>query len=42
MANAYGQKAEELEKNENLVNYVKESLKTEKTIEFIVANAKIK
>ena len=42
MANAYGQKAEELEKNENLVNYVKESIKTEKTIEFIVANAKIK
>ena len=42
MANAYGQKAEELEKNENLVNYVKESLKTEKTIEFIVANVKIK
>ncbi len=42
MANVYGQKAEELEKNENLVNYVKESLKTEKTIEFIVANAKIK
>ncbi len=42
MAKAYGQKAEELEKNENLVNYVKESLKTEKTIEFIVANAKIK
>ena len=42
MAKAYGQKEEELEKNENFVNYLKENLKTEKTIEFIVANAKIK
>ena len=42
MAKMYGQKEEDVKKNENLVNYVKENLRTEKTIEFIVANAKIK
>lgn len=42
MAKAYGQKEEEVKNNEHLINYVKESLKTEKTIEFIVSNAKIK
>ncbi len=42
MAKAYGQKEEDVKNNENLINYVKESLKTEKTIEFIVSNAKIK
>jgi len=42
MAKAYGQKEEDAKNNEQLVNYVKESLKTEKTIEYIVSNAKIK
>ena len=42
MATNYGKTEDELLKNENLKNYIKESLKTEKTIEFIVNNAKIK
>ena len=42
MAKAYGQKEEEVKNNEQLINYVKNSLTTEKTIEFIVSNAKIK
>ena len=42
MAKMYGQKEEDVKKNEQLINYVKENLKTEKTIEYIVANAKIK
>ncbi|MBO5413087.1 MAG: trigger factor [Clostridia bacterium] len=42
MAKMYGQKEEEVKNNEHLRNYVKENLKTEKTIEFIVSNAKIK
>lgn len=42
MAKMYGNKSEELEKNENIISYIKQSLKTEKAIEFIVENAKIK
>ena len=42
MAKMYGQKEEDVKKNEQLINYVKENLKTEKTIEYIVSNAKIK
>lgn len=42
MAKMYGQKEEEVKNNEHLINYVKENLKTEKTIEYIVTNAKIK
>ena len=42
MAKMYGQKEEDVKNNEQLINYVKENLKTEKTIEYIVANAKIK
>ena len=42
MAKMYGQKEEEVKNNEHLINYVKENLKTEKTIEYIVSNAKIK
>lgn len=42
MAKMYGQKEEDAKKNEQLINYIKENLKTEKAIEFIVANAKIK
>ena len=38
----YGQKEEDVKNNEHLINYVKENLKTEKTIEYIVSNAKIK
>ena len=42
MAEMYGQKQEEAEKNPQLKKYVEENLKTEKTIHFIVDNAKIK
>ncbi len=41
MANMYGQKEEQLKENENFINYIKESLKNEKAVEFIVENAKI-
>ena len=42
MAEMYGQKEEEVKNNPNLRKYVEESLKTEKTIHYIVDNAKIK
>ena len=42
MAEMYGQKEEQLKENENFVSYIKESLKNEKAVEFIVENAKIK
>ncbi len=42
MAGMYGQKEEQLKANENFINYIKESLKNEKAVEFIVENAKIK
>ena len=42
MAAMYGNKAEDLEKNENLVNYIKDTVKTENAVKFIVDNAKIK
>lgn len=42
MAENYGRKAEELEGNESLKSYLEESIKTEKAIDFIVKNAKIK
>ncbi len=42
MATAYGRKIEDLEKNENLKEYLAESLKSEKAIKFIIDNAKIK
>ena len=42
MAAMYGNKAEELEKNESLVKYVQETVKSEKAIAFIVDNAKLK
>ena len=42
MSKIYGQKEEDLKKNEQLINYIKENIKVEKTIEFIVSNAKIK
>ena len=42
MAENYGKKEEEIKDNENLKKYLKESIETEKAIEFIVKNAKIK
>lgn len=42
MAKNYGKEAEELMKNEQLVNYIKDSMKAEKAVKFIVDNAKIK
>ena len=42
MAETYGQKEEEAKNNPNLRKYVEETLKSEKTIHFIVDNAKIK
>ena len=42
MAENYGKTEEELKANEALKKYLKENIKTEKTIEFIVKNAKIK
>ncbi len=42
MSTMYGQKEDELKKNEQFVSYIKESIKSEKAIEFIVENAKIK
>lgn len=42
MANNYGRKIEDLEKNEHLKEYISESIKAEKAIDLIVENAKIK
>ena len=41
MAKNYGKKVEELSENENLKNYLKEGIESEKALEFIVENAKI-
>ena len=40
MAKSYGKDVEELSKNENLKEYLAEGIKSEKALEFIVANAK--
>ena len=42
MSEMYGQKEEEVKQNPELRKYVEESLKSEKTIHYIVDNAKIK
>lgn len=42
MAKNYGKKVEELKENDNLKEYIKEGIESEKAIEFIVKNAKIK
>ena len=42
MATSYGKDADELMKNEQLINYIKDSMKAEKAVKFIVENAKIK
>ena len=42
MAKNYGKPADELKKNENVRNYIKEGIKSEKAVEFLVKNAKMK
>ena len=42
MATNYGREADELMKNEQLINYIKDSMKAEKAVKFVVDNAKIK
>lgn len=42
MAKTYGKDSKELLENDNLKNYIKDSMKSEKAITFIVDNAKIK
>lgn len=42
MANIYGKSAEELKANEQFVTYVKDSIKNEAVVKFIIDNAKIK
>lgn len=42
MAEKYNKKEDELKDNEQLKNYIKENLKAEKTVNYIVENAKIK
>ena len=42
MAKNYGKKVEEISDNENLKDYIKEGIESEKAIDFIVKNAKIK
>ena len=42
MAKMYGKTAEELKANEQFVNYVKDSLKNEAVVKFLIDNAKIK
>lgn len=42
MAENYGKKAEELQDNEHLINYIKENMAVEKAIKFVVDNAKMK
>ena len=42
MAEKYGRKEDEVKENEALINYIKENLRAEKTVEYIIENAKIK
>ncbi len=42
MAKNYGKKVEEMSNNDNLKDYIKEGIESEKAIDFIVKNAKIK
>ena len=42
MAEKYNRKEEEIKENEQIKKYIEENLKTEKVIEFLVKNAKIK
>lgn len=40
MAKNYGKKVEELSENENLKNYLKDGIKSEKALEFVIENVK--
>ena len=42
MAENYGKKEEEIKNNENIRNYIKQGIESEKAIDFLVKNAKIK
>lgn len=42
MAKIYGKKEEELKENQNFMQYIEDSIKNEKVIDFIINNAKIK
>ena len=42
MAKNYGKKAEELNKNENVMKYLKQGILNEKAVDFLVKNAKMK
>ena len=42
MAKQYGKKAEEIKDNEQLIAYINDNLKVEKTLEYLIKNAKIK
>ena len=42
MAKNYGKPADELKKNENIKNYIEQGIKSEKAVEFLVKNAKMK
>ena len=42
MAKNYGKKEEEIKDNENIKNYIKQGIESEKAINFLVDNAKIK
>ena len=42
MAEIYGKKEEELKENEQFMTYIKDSLKNEAVVKYIIDNAKIK
>ena len=42
MAKNYGKSADELKENENVKNYIKQGIETEKAVDFLVKNAKMK
>ena len=42
MAKNYGRKAEDLENNENIKDYIKQGIENEKAIDFLVDNSKVK
>ena len=42
MAKNYGKKEEELKDNENIRKYIKQGIESEKVVEFLVENAKVK
>ena len=42
MAKSYGKTADELKDNENIKEYIKNGITSEKAIDFLVKNAKIK